>query len=40
MLPDKKGEKIMGKVNKRVRYGDVSTGVFAEIGYYNKITFQ
>ena len=26
MLPDKKGEKLMGKVRKRVRYDDTSSG--------------
>ena len=26
MLPDRKGKKIMGKVRKRVRYDDTSTG--------------
>ena len=25
VLPDKKGEKLMGKVDKRVRYDDVGT---------------
>ena len=33
MLPDCKGEKLMGKVRKRVRYYDTSTGG----GDYNAI---
>ena len=30
VLPDRKGEKLMGKVRKRVRYDDTSTG---EVNY-------
>ena len=33
MLPDWKGKKIMGKVSKRVRYDDTSTGE----GNYNSM---
>ena len=33
LLPDRKGEKLMGKVRKRVRYDDIITGE----GNYNAI---
>ena len=33
VLPDQKGEKLMGKVRKRVRYDDTSTGE----GNYNSM---
>ena len=40
MLPDQKGEKLMGKVRKRIKYDEINTGESYYNAMHNKSVYE